>query len=77
MQVLGGFIAGLLVCALIWLHGEWAERAYRIERARRRDHRTVPSIYQGDWVRLQSPADGVVIHVDAKDFCEWEAKCAG
>lgn len=45
MQALGGFIAGLLVCALVWLHGEWAERAYRIQRARRRDHSRVPSIH--------------------------------
>lgn len=44
MQALGGFIAGLLVCALIWLHSEWAERAYRIQRARCRDHAKVPSI---------------------------------
>jgi hypothetical protein len=77
MQALFGFSAGLVVCALIWIDGERAERRERIERARRRDHRTVPSIHPGDWVRLESPADGVVIHVDAKDFSEWEAKCAG
>ncbi|MGJ7527367.1 hypothetical protein [Variovorax sp. GB1P17] len=45
MQALGGFIAGLLVCALIWVQGELAERAYRIERARRRDHSRVPSMH--------------------------------
>lgn len=47
MQALGGFIAGLLVCALIWVHGEWAERAYRIQRARRRDHSKVPPMQWG------------------------------
>jgi len=44
MQALGGFVVGLLVCALVWLHGEWAERAYRIQRARRRDHSKVPAL---------------------------------
>lgn len=44
MQALLGFIAGLAVCAVIWVQGEWAERAYRIQRARRRDHSRVPAI---------------------------------
>ena len=44
MQALFGFLAGLAVCALIWIDGERAERRYRIQRARRRDHSRVPAI---------------------------------
>ena len=44
MQALFGFIAGLAACASIWIDGERAERRYRIECARRRDHSTVPRI---------------------------------
>jgi hypothetical protein len=42
-----GFLVGLLVCALIWVEGERAERLQRIERARRRDHSKVPSMHWG------------------------------
>lgn len=44
MQALFGFVAGLVVCGLIWIDGERAERRERIERARKRDHSKVPSI---------------------------------
>lgn len=44
MQALFGFAAGLVVCALIWIDGERAERRERIERARRRVHANVPVI---------------------------------
>lgn len=39
-----GFLAGLLVCALIWVQGARAESRERIERARRRDHSRIPAI---------------------------------
>ena len=44
MQVLIGFLSGLAICALIWIDGERAERRYRIQCARRRDHSRVPAI---------------------------------
>ena len=44
MQVLLGFLGGVGVCALSWIDGERAERAYRIQAARRRNHAAVPAI---------------------------------
>ncbi|CAN7535866.1 MULTISPECIES: hypothetical protein [Variovorax] len=44
MQVLIGFLLGLVICALIWIDGERAERRYRIQCARRRDNSRVPAI---------------------------------
>ena len=44
MQVLFGFLVGVAICALIWIDGERAERRYRIQCARRRDHSRVPAI---------------------------------
>lgn len=49
-----GFLLGLLVCALIWIAGERAERRARIQRARLRDHSKVPSIRAA----LQVGSDG-------------------
>ncbi|MDQ0011867.1 hypothetical protein J2W23_000231 [Variovorax boronicumulans] len=39
-----GFAIGMFFAALIWLDGERAERNYRIQCARRRDHSKVPAI---------------------------------
>jgi hypothetical protein len=44
---LAGFLLAMAVCALIWVDGERAAKRERIERARRRDHREVPSIHWG------------------------------
>jgi hypothetical protein len=40
-----GFLLAMAVGALIWIDSERAARRERVERARRRDHRTVPAIY--------------------------------
>jgi len=44
MPALFGFLAGIGACALIWIDGERAERRYRIQCARRRDHSRGPAI---------------------------------
>ncbi|MDQ0608894.1 hypothetical protein QFZ83_003065 [Variovorax sp. W1I1] len=45
--LLAGLLAGMGLCGAIWSAGERAERRERIERARRRDHSTVPVIHWG------------------------------
>jgi len=45
--VLAGLLAGMGVCGFIWAAGERAARRERIERARRRDHATVPAMLWG------------------------------
>jgi hypothetical protein len=62
MQALFGFLAGLVVCALIWIDGERAERNYRIQRARRRDHAKVPSIREAVAARFDRFQDRLFDH---------------
>jgi hypothetical protein len=42
--LLSGFLAGMGICGFIWASGERAAKRERIERARRRDHATVPAM---------------------------------
>jgi hypothetical protein len=42
--LLAGFLTGICVCACIWLDSEAAERRYRINVARYRDHAKVPAM---------------------------------
>jgi len=42
--LLAGVLVGMSLCGAMWAAGERAARRERIERARGRDHRAVPSI---------------------------------